>query len=59
MKDSVPERRRVRRVRIFHHAAILWILATFDILSYVTGKRPIATGIFTSAFALYSIYLIS
>lgn len=59
MKDTVPERRAIRRARMFRHAAIIWILSFFDLLCWVTGKAPIGTGVFSVALFLYIGYLIS
>jgi hypothetical protein len=38
VKDTVPERRRLRRVRLFRRVATGWILVFFDLLCWVTGK---------------------
>ena len=58
MKDTVPERRALRRARMFRHAAIIWILFVFDVLCMVTGKAPIGEGIFSVALFLYVAWLI-
>jgi hypothetical protein len=43
---------------MFRHAAIIWILFFFDVLSLATGKEPIAAGVFSSALFLYVAWLI-
>lgn len=58
-KDSVPERRAIRRARAFRHACIIWILGFFDLLCYVTGKAPMGVGLFSAALFLYIAYLVS